>query len=100
MTDASRWQRARDLFDAVVDLEPAARAQRLDELCTDDADLRREVESLLAFDVRAHDPFARIVADAALEASGHAVAIDEEEAIPAAIGRYRVLSKIGEGGMG
>ena len=43
-----RWEQVQRLFDEVVDLEPAARAVRLDKACHDDPGLREEVESLLA----------------------------------------------------
>ena len=45
---ADRWQRVQDLFAAAIECELTARAQFLLQGCSDDAELRREVESLLA----------------------------------------------------
>lgn len=45
---AERWRQIEDLLDAALDHEPAERALLLDRACASDADLRREVESLLA----------------------------------------------------
>ena len=44
----SRWERIEDLFAACLGKEAEERATLLDRECADDADLRREVESLLA----------------------------------------------------
>ena len=42
-----RWQRVQDVFAAALECDEAARAQLLGDRCGDDAELRREVESLL-----------------------------------------------------
>jgi non-specific serine/threonine protein kinase/serine/threonine-protein kinase len=44
----SRWERIEELFAACVGRKPAERADLLDRSCAGDAELRREVESLLA----------------------------------------------------
>jgi serine/threonine-protein kinase len=90
------WQRARAVFDEVADLGPADREARVAQLCGSDDALRREVESLLAHDVPAEDPFGPLV--------GHA-ARDVVEAGPAlkpgdTLLHYQLVWKIGHGGMG
>src|SRR5689334_23235016 len=44
----SRWERVEELFADCVGRTPGERAELLDRFCAGDADLRREVESLLA----------------------------------------------------
>jgi eukaryotic-like serine/threonine-protein kinase len=97
--DARRWRRAREVFDAIVDLAPSDRQVRLDVLCGSDPDLRLEVTSLLVHDRLSHATIERVVADAAADAAG-SVTPQETSEIPSAIGRYRILAKLGEGGMG
>ena len=43
-----RWRQIADLYEGVLERDPAARGAFLAEACQDDSDLRREVESLLA----------------------------------------------------
>src|SRR5438093_1102510 len=43
-----RWRQVADVYEAVLEREPTARGAFLAQACRDDADLRREVESLLA----------------------------------------------------
>jgi tetratricopeptide (TPR) repeat protein len=109
--DPARWQRVRELFDDVVERDPAARAARLAVVCEGDPDLRREVESLLAHDQPphdhpehpdrpdhpTHDALGEIVAAAAR------VVVEPRDVTwpaPEAVGHYRILDKLGEGGMG
>ena len=51
--DAARYQQLKELFAEARELEPSARAAFLDERCGDDAEMRREVEELLARDASA-----------------------------------------------
>ena len=46
--DAKRWGQINEIYDRALDLCGDERAGFLAEACGDDADLRREVESLLA----------------------------------------------------
>ena len=78
--DAARWERVKALFDAAVELPAAQRLVWLAAHCPDDPGIRDEVKTLLA----AHD------LDAAEPAS---------ETVQS-IGRYRLLSLLGEGGFG
>jgi hypothetical protein len=47
---AERWQQIKTIFDSAVECDPAARAEFVRERCGGDAELQREVESLLASD--------------------------------------------------
>lgn len=79
-----------DVFSEALEFGDAAeRAAFLDKTCGDDADLRGKVERLLA----AHE---------ALETSGGFMSGKGEEAVEenTAVGRYKLLQKIGEGGFG
>jgi serine/threonine-protein kinase len=46
--DTERWRRIEELFHAALALDAFSRQKYLDEVCGQDADLRRELESLLA----------------------------------------------------
>jgi WD40 repeat protein/predicted Ser/Thr protein kinase len=95
------------LFDQAADLPPAEQCALLDAACPDDPGLRAELEKLLADDARLraeegatsflNSPLVRALApthaaDTAVFAQGPAA--------PAHIGRYRIVSLLGEGGMG
>src|SRR6516164_4091469 len=84
------------VFQEAADLDPARRDAYLDQRCAGDPELRAAVEELLHFDARAqsapdflHSPAADV--RAALPTAG---------AVPAFIGPYRVVRRLGEGGMG
>jgi eukaryotic-like serine/threonine-protein kinase len=98
----SRWLRARDVLDAVLDLPPAERKSAADRACGDDEALRREVEGLLAADAAAGRFLEAPALDRAVGLLGGAEAprsADEPTDLPAVPG-YRLLRRIGEGGMG
>src|SRR5262249_12770262 len=90
-------RRVEELFDRALDLDPAQLAAFLDEECRGDADLRAAVEWLLRLDREAQ-------ADESLLRSPLAGSRPQAIAPPAprlpAIGRYRVVRVLGEGGMG
>jgi eukaryotic-like serine/threonine-protein kinase len=90
-----RWRRVADVYDAAMEREPAARGAFLAEACAADADLRREVESLLA------QEHASVVVDRGMDAVAAAVLQSVPRLEPGAeIGPYRVDALIGAGGMG
>jgi serine/threonine-protein kinase len=80
-----RFQRIEELFHAAAELSPDGQGAFLAEACGDDSELRREIESLLAdreSGVLEHAPvLARLT-------------------VGATVGPYRILSRIGAGGMG
>src|SRR5262245_1278160 len=86
------WDEVEAVFADAVELPPAERAAVLDARCAGRPDLRREVESLLASEDESghflHAPTGPGLLAEGTMATGHIV------------GRYRLLDKVGEGGMG
>jgi hypothetical protein len=94
---AERWTRVRQIFEAALELPNDARAAFLDARCGGDADLRREVESLLA----SHDQGDALVDRPVFEAAADLIAGDEAASWEGRqIGPYLVRREIGRGGMG
>src|SRR5918993_5221188 len=92
-----RWQQVKEIFHAALDRAPAERDSFLEEACAGDAEARDEVESLIS----AHEQSGEF-----LEAPAYAVAAEtlaggrERLARGTRLGNYRVLSRLGSGGMG
>lgn len=92
MIDAARWERIDALFAAVLDLPAGEREAFLDAECAEDSDLRRRVERLLEVDGWSGG----FLEGQAGELLGLAAESDEGERL----GPYRLLRRIGDGGMG
>ncbi len=92
-----RWQLVKDTFTAASALPDVERSAYLDEACRDDAELRAEVDSLLA----AHDEEVAIVdRPAAALIVGDIGPAETDSWLGRRIGPYRIESLIGHGGMG
>ncbi|MEM7205412.1 MAG: serine/threonine-protein kinase [Planctomycetota bacterium] len=100
MNAQDRYNRVMELFDAVCDLDAAARATRLEALCAGDEALRREVESMLDHDGTTTGSSLIQAAEAGRGIDAMAATLFEDGDIPGHIGEYRILRQIGEGGMG
>jgi hypothetical protein len=86
-----------DVFVAAIECDVTARAQLVAERCGDDADLRREVESLLASHERPGlvDRLAPAIAPAAAWARTQVAGWEGRR-----VGQYSVLELVDAGGMG
>ena len=88
LRDPAMLQRARDIFQAVCDLETQEQSISIDRACGSEADLRRAVEALLLADRSDDDPL-----------SDRAIDYAHESSVPDAIDGYRIIREIGRGGM-
>ena len=92
-----RWQQIEDLLDATLECEPAARGAMLDRACAGDADLRREIESLLAHLA----PSENFIEAPAFVFAADLLAGNEGKPLQSRhLGAYNILREIGRGGMG
>jgi serine/threonine protein kinase len=91
---SDRWVRIEYLFYAALEQEPNSRGAFLDQACQDDAELRKEVESLLQSDGHTMGFLRKPVLDAVQQITAR------EELSGKCIGAYQLLRLLGEGGMG
>jgi pimeloyl-ACP methyl ester carboxylesterase len=91
---AARRQRIEELFDRAIELSPGDRPALLSGACGSDADLRREVESLLAYAERS-GLTARLAAAVAGARTGSPALGPGQK-----LSQYEVVEKLGSGGMG
>jgi len=105
---AERWQQIERVYLAALACDGAGRSALLDELCANDPELRREVETLLAQEphVERFLESRRGLADSASERGG-ADPGDDADLVPPPVdaaglfaGRYRIVRTLGRGGMG
>ncbi|MBK8303744.1 MAG: protein kinase [Chloracidobacterium sp.] len=90
------WQKIKVVLAEVAELEPSSRMGFLETACAGDVELRLEVESFLKFETESDE-----------QLENPAFAFDDDEIIdePSSwvgkeIGRYRIVSELGRGGMG
>jgi eukaryotic-like serine/threonine-protein kinase len=93
------------IFDAVLQLNSAAKRKAyLDMACGDDTELRHKIEGLLEAHERAEGFYANAGVELHTMGSGNSeatlIASPLSEGPGAVIGRYKLLQKVGEGGMG
>ncbi len=90
MEKTGQWERVKELFDAALERKPEDRSSFLSEVCGSDISLRQELESLLSAYERSDG----------LSRPGIPANAPQEPQPLESIGPYRLIGKIGEGGMG
>jgi serine/threonine protein kinase/Flp pilus assembly protein TadD len=98
MSSSSKsWQRVTELFAQTLEQSPEKRVEFLELACADDADLLREVQSLLA-EHEAEEAFLELPAIAAV--ADQIVHHNGELRAGQQLGQYRIETLLGAGGMG
>ncbi len=91
-----RWTRLQRIFNEAVEAPVAERASILSVGCGTDAELRREVEEMLALDAGSEDVLRHAIGGAVTDA----VHGEHNRLIGTVIGSYRIKGVLGYGGMG
>ena len=98
MIDPERWHRVDRIFAEALERTPAERTAFLDRACADDSELREEVEQLLAADQESSGFLERVPGEMLELMNDDRGPVGREEGRE--LGPYRLLRKIGSGGMG
>jgi serine/threonine protein kinase len=88
MPGDARWEKVEQIYNAALERPEAERAAFLGEACGGDEELRRDLESLLGYTQGAGDFREPPAPEASVLAAGRCIS------------NYRVISKLGVGGMG
>jgi eukaryotic-like serine/threonine-protein kinase len=95
--DAERWQKVKEIFQAALDKAPAERTAFIAQACDGDAELRKEVESLLA----SSEKDGSFIDSPAYAAAPTLITHQPAELKKGAtVGAYDIVSFISRGGMG
>ncbi len=102
--ERERWGQVEQIFHAALQVEERRRGELVRQSCAGDEDLRREVESLLAH----HNEAGSFIETPAFADAGasplrprSSQSLNPKSGLAeTVIGHYRVLGKIGSGGMG
>jgi serine/threonine-protein kinase len=96
--DTNRLKQVEEILHAALEIPPAERESFFNEFCGEDVELRREVESLLAFEENSDDFLD--VSPESLAAEMFAEREPQTSLINREIGHYKIKELLGKGGMG
>ncbi len=92
-----RWQKVEQVLQGALDRAPHDRALFLDEVCAGDGRLMEEASTL----IRAYDEAGDFIEEPAIAQDARVlVGSDVEDKIGDQIGPYKILQRLGVGGMG
>ena len=101
--ESERWRRVEQLYHSALEIPAEQRGSFLKKQCQGDEGLEKEVASLLSFESSAakfiESPAFEVAAKLAAEATTIKQAAGQEMAVGAS-SRFRILEKLGGGGMG
>jgi predicted ATPase/serine/threonine protein kinase len=92
---SERWERTKEILEQALRLAPQERQPYLDSACRADADLRREVESLIASHEEAGSQFLDVAAPEILRLVPPRTLTSGTK-----LGSYQIIDLLGAGGMG
>src|SRR5215475_912965 len=95
--DSKQWQRVCRLFEAVLEIDPSERNAFLEQNCSGDEALRKEVESLLNYDQQGLS----VIDEPVLDMVANIIGTEAPElSTGQRVGHYNILNLLGSGGMG
>src|SRR4026209_2749597 len=93
---SDRWNEINRIYDAALEVAEEARPAFLERNCQGDEELRREVESLLAYDKQAQQLLDR----PAMQVAAEKLAGEPPSLVGRKLGPYQIQVVLGAGGMG
>ena len=95
-----RWRQVEEIFQAALDLSPEDRDRYVSDVCAQDTELRRDVESLLSQYDSAGELLEQPVYGNTEMSALESFVEDKDPMLGRRLGTYRIEREIGRGGMG